>query len=92
MTPTKIISVAQLYQSQFAAQQIQPQRMDLDRTFGSLSQAEVVAHAAYLSPNIIEYATAGRIGKANRHLTAVQMLLGFADWYTLRELMDHNRP
>jgi len=30
--------------------------------------------------------------KTGSHLTAVQMCLSFAGWYTLEELMCHNRP
>jgi len=30
--------------------------------------------------------------KVNRHLTAIQMSLSNGGWFTLRDLMEHNRP
>lgn len=33
-----------------------------------------------------------KYGKANRHLTAIQMCLSFAGLYTLNDLMSHNKP
>lgn len=31
-------------------------------------------------------------GKTGRHLGSIQMCLSFAGWYSLEELMNHNKP
>jgi hypothetical protein len=93
MTPDKIISLIERYEEELAALGIPPRRIDPSRTFASLDREGCLAHARYLCDGAKGYASdPERIGKANRHLTAIQMCLSFAGLYTLEDLMGHNRP
>ena len=68
-------------------------KMDPRRTCESLNMFEILAHAHYLCDGVKEFAGNPRKQrKMGSHLAAVQMFLSFAGWYTLQELMDHNRP
>ncbi len=93
MTPEKIVSVIEIYERRLKTGGIPKRRMSIQRTFGNLSSAEALAHAYSLCDGAKEYAhDPEHQGKANRHLTAIQMCLSLANWYTLGELMEHNRP
>jgi hypothetical protein len=93
MKGQKIIEVIEAYERRLSAAGIPKKRMDPNRTFQRLSPEELLAHAYHLCGGAKEYAAdEARLGKANRHLTAIQMCLSFAGWYTLAELMEHNRP
>ncbi len=72
---------------------IEPRRIDVSRTFGDCTPFELRCHALYLCEGLVELTNdPDKYGKANRHLTAIQMILSFLNIYTLSELMDHNRP
>lgn len=87
-----IIRVVESYIARLKEAQIPKQRMNPDRTFGSLSTEEVLAHAHYLCVRIKSSDPAVKHqAKTMRHLAAAQMCLSFANWYTLSELMGHNR-
>ena len=91
MTPQHISDVLNMYSARLRAEGVPKRRMDTARTFASLNRAEILAHAHYLTDGALGYAAApDSQGKANRHLTAVQMCLGFAGWYTLDDLRSHN--
>ncbi len=93
MTPEKIISVIKMYEKRLRAADVPKERMDPKRTFYALSDFELLKHAHYLCEGVKEYAKdPAKLRKTGSHLTAVQMCLSFAAWYTLEELMDHNRP
>jgi len=93
MTPQKIISVIEMYEKRFHAENIPKIRMDPKRTFESLTREERLAHAHFLCDGVKKYALdPEKQRKTGSHLTAVQMCLSFAGWYTLEELMCHNRP
>jgi hypothetical protein len=93
MTPEKIISVIEMYEKKLIAANIPKQRMDPGRTFASLNKDERLAHAHYLCDGVKEYARdPEKLRKTGSHLTSVQLCLSFAGWYTLEELMAHNRP
>jgi hypothetical protein len=93
MKPEKIQAVVEMYRRMFEAKNIPKARMSRDKTFGQATSEERLAHAHYLLDGVIEYSKMpGKEGKTGRHLTAVQMLLSFENWFTLGELMDHNRP
>lgn len=67
--------------------------MNPKRTFASLSNYELLSHAHFLIDGAKEYArNPEKQRKAGSHLTAIQMCLSFAGWYTLEDLMNHNRP
>lgn len=92
MTPDKMIQVVTRYEKRLQAKGVFKERMQPRRTFGSCTEAELLAHAYYLSDNVKEFANdPTRWGRANRHFTAMQMCLSFANWYTLEELMRHNK-
>lgn len=93
MTLEKITSVVELYRRELEKKGIGKQRMDPSKTLGSLTSEEQLMHAHYLLDGILEYAKdPEQAGKTGRHLASVQMILSFENWYTLQELMDHNRP
>ena len=92
MTPEKIVSVIEMYKQRLEAEHIPAKRIDTNRSFKNCTTREILSHAHYLCEGVCRYAMdPEKFGKANRHLTAIQMCLGFAGWYTLAELMDHNR-
>jgi hypothetical protein len=92
MTPDKIIEIIGRYEKELAGAKIPKKRMDPALYFRDLSSDELLAHAHYLCEGIKKYAkNSHQQRKAGSHLTAVQMCLSFAGWYTLEELMDHNR-
>jgi len=93
MTSDKIISVIEMYEEQFRGEGIPKIRMDPIRTFASLSKKEMLAHAHALCEGVKEYAVdPQKQRKAGSHLTSVQLCMSFAGWYTLEDLMNHNRP
>ncbi len=93
MTPDKMISIIEGYEARLRAADIPPLRMSPKCSFSSLDKAEMLTHAHYLCEGVKQFARdPQKWGKANRHFTAVQMCLSFAGWYTLEELMEHNRP
>lgn len=93
MTPEKIISVITMYEERLLKEGVPKQRMDPKRTFASLTKEEILAHVHYLIDGVKEYATTpDKEGKTGRHLGSIQMCLSFAGWYTLEDLMNHNRP
>ncbi len=92
MAPEHILALIDLYERRLREARVPKRRIDLDRTFGSLSAFEALAHAHYLCDGIRTFATdPERQRKAGSHLTAIQMCLSIADWFTLRELIEHNR-
>lgn len=93
MTPEKILAVIAEYEERFKRENIPRKRMDPDKKFSELSDFGKLAHAHWLIDGIRDYVRSpDTMDKANRHLASVQVLLSCADWYTLGELMDHNRP
>lgn len=93
MTPEKIISVVEMYEQRLKSEGIPKIRMDTKRTFGSLQRIEILSHAHFLCDGVKELArNPAKQRKTGSHLTAIQMCLSFAGWYTLKELMNHNRP
>ena len=93
MTPRAMLDLIERYEANFAAANVPKIRINPARTFQSLSVPEILAHAHHICDGVKEYAKdPERIGKANSHLTVVQMCLSFAGWHTLQELLEHNTP
>jgi hypothetical protein len=92
MTERKIQQVVAMYRARLRHHGIPEIRMDPKRTFKELTTEEALAHAHFLLKGVEAYAEDRREGKCGRHLGAVQMILSFAGWYTLEDLMQHNRP
>ena len=93
MTPEKMVAVIKMYEQRLAKEGIPKVRMDPDLTFGELSEFELLRHAHFLCDDAKKYAQdPSRQRKAGSHLTVIQMCLSFAGWYTLEDLMNHNRP
>lgn len=85
MTLEKIIAVAQFYQMEFVKADIPKQRMDI--TLTPPPTESLLPHAHYLSDNVIAFARQpNKIGRANRHLAALQMCLLMAGWFSIKEL------
>lgn len=92
MTPDKIIEVIEKYESRLRKERIPKLRINPKRTFASLSKEECLAHAHFLCDGAKIYAAdINRHRKAGSHLTAIQMCLSFAGWYTLADIMNHNK-
>jgi len=66
--------------------------MNPKRTFASLGKEEMLAHAHFLTDGVKGYARNGKLRKMGNHLTAIQMCLSFAGWYTLEDITNHNKP
>ena len=92
MDSEKVISVIEMYQERLARENVPKIRMNIQKAFSSLTREEVLAHAHFITDGAKEYARQGKLRKMGSHLTVVQMCLSFAGWYTLEELMNHNRP
>lgn len=92
MTSEKVIAVIEMYEKRLREEGIPKIRMDPRRTFATLAKDEILAHAHYLTDGAKEYARQGKRRKMGSHLTAIQMCLSFAGWYTLEDLMNHNKP
>lgn len=93
MDSQKVLSVVKVYEDRLLEECVPKKRMDTSRTFASLSKEEVLAHAHFLIDGVKEYAVIeGKEGKTGRHLASIQVCLSFAGWYTLLELMNHNKP
>jgi hypothetical protein len=93
MTPEKIISIIKMYEERLCAAGVPKLRMDQHKNFGQLTKEQLLAHAHFLCAGVKLYAKIpSRQRKTGSHLTAVQMCLSFAGWYTLDDLMAHNRP
>lgn len=92
MTPEKIISVISMYEERLLKEKIPKVRIDIRRTFGELSYDELLAHAHFLCDGVKVLAlNPEKKRKTGSHLTSVQMCLSFVGWYTLEDLMNHNR-
>ena len=87
--------------ARFEAEKIPKQRIDPRKFFGWLEifgfivvpKKRLLAHAHYLLDGVEQYARdPEKVGKTGRHLGSLQTLLCTAKWYTLEELMEHNRP
>lgn len=93
METKKILEVVLLYRVRFEKESVPKQKMDPKKKLSELSKDEILAHAHYLLDGIEAYAkTLGEERKCGRHLGFMQALLSIAGWYSLEELMDHNRP
>lgn len=93
MTPKKIITVISMYERMLSGAGIPKVRINPKCKFSDKGAREILAHAHYLCDGAKEFARDPQTyGKANRHLTAIQMCLSFAGLYTLEDLMNHNRP
>ena len=93
MSPEKILSVVEIYEERLIRENVPKIRIDPKRTFSSLSTDEILAHVHYLIDGVKQYSTIpNKEGKTGRHLGSIQMCLSFAGWYSLEELMNHNKP
>lgn len=92
MTPEKIVAVVEMYEKRLESSGVPKKRMNPALSFGVCTSEEILSHAHYLCATTKEYAQdPQRQAKANQRLTALQMCLSFANWYTLAQLMEHNR-
>ena len=91
MTPRKILALVAAYRLRFEREGIPKRRMDVDSHFSCPD--EMPMHAHYLLDGIEENANnPDRWGEVNHQLGIVQTLLWVFGWYTLEDLMSHNRP
>jgi len=96
MTPEKIISVIEMYEEHFSQKDIPKVRIyierDIVKQLVSLSEDEMLAYAHFLTDSVKEYAKdPKRQREARSHLAFLQTCLFLAGWYTLEEIMEHNR-
>jgi len=96
MTKRKILAIVRMYQGRFEREDIPKARMPEDEFFSEnpeIARGQMLAHAHFLLDGIREYAIdPEKKGKTGRHLASAQMMLWAAGWYTLEEIMNHNRP
>ena len=93
MMPTKILSIVDVYTLRLLESGVTAKRIDVRKSFAQLNTPETLAHALYLCENIRSFVhDTKKVGKSGRHLASIQMCLSFAGWYSLEEVMEHNRP
>lgn len=93
MTPEKIIAVIEMYDERLLKYGVTKVRIDPKLTFAEVSYEDLLRHAHYLCDGVKAFARdPEKLGKLNRHLASIQMCLSFAGWYTLEDLMNHNKP
>lgn len=92
MKRNKILAITREYVQKLKEAGISPSRFPTNRSFNTATLDEILSHAHYLACNLQNIHSQTQYGKLNRHFTAIQMCLSFAGWYTLDELMQHNRP
>jgi len=92
MKRRKILAITREYIQKLSETGTPPSRFPTNRSFQTASTEEILSHAHYLALNLESFNPQTQYGKLNRHFTAIQMCLSFAGWYTLDELMQHNRP
>jgi len=92
MTSEKVISVVEMYEKKLCEAGVPKTRMNPKRAFASLNKEEMLAHAHFLTDGVKECAKNGKWRRMGSHLTAIQMCLSFAGWYTLEDIMNHNKP
>ena len=91
MLKAKIISIISQYEKEFKEKGVTKKRKNPSQFFAS--KTEMLEHAYYLTDGIKEFVnTPGKRGKVGRHFGSLQTLLWVSGEYTLRELMNHNRP
>ncbi len=92
MEKDKIISIIEMYQERFKKEGVFKRRMDTSSK-ERLRKDEMLAHAHFLTEGVLEFVkNPEKKGKTGRHLGSMQMLLRCAGWYSLDELMNHNKP
>lgn len=91
MSTAQVLEITGRYEGQLVKEGVSKRQIDGNRTFASLSNEEMLAHALYLCENVRIFATQPhRYDKMMRHFASLQMCLSFADLYTLNELQQHN--
>ncbi len=94
MTPQKILEVVRTYEARLVAEGVPKKRISANLSFGVCNTQELLAHAHYLCEGVRNNGAVQnsyKPDKANWDFAAIQMCLSFANWYTLAELMEHNR-
>ena len=92
MEPEKIRSVVALYRTRFEAEGIPKKRMAVEQCCPKTKE-EMLAHAHYLLDGVDEFSrNPEKVGKTGRHLASVQTLLVVTGWYSLEDVMNHNKP
>lgn len=90
MTPQRICAVVSHYEEFLNDLSVPKNRISIDRK-GPFPESELLSHAHFLIDGVKQFALEEeKIGKANRHLASVQMILWFTGKFSLSELMEHN--
>lgn len=94
MTPEKVLEVLDLYEAAFARSGIGAGQMKFDIKLSGSVQPTLLAlgHCNGLIDDMRRFVAEGRMDKVFRWLGFIQGVLWTNGWYTLAELMDHNRP
>lgn len=89
MTKEKILAVIKMYEERLCKKGVPKIRMNIKRTFKSLTEDEALAHAHFLTDGAKEYAkNPEKRRKTGSHLAIIQACLSLAGWYTLEDLMN----
>ena len=96
MTPVKVLEVLDLYEQAFIRSGIGKSQAKLDvRLNGSSALARIylsLTHCHSMIDEMRQFVAEGRMDKVFRWLGFIQGVLWVNGWYTLEELMNHNRP
>lgn len=93
MNTEKIKEVIDKYRQDLEHRQTYPVRMDITKCYVDLTQSQRLNHVHYLLDGLEAfYQDPEKKGKTGRHLGAIQAILCYEGFYSLEELMNHNRP
>lgn len=94
MTPEKVLEVLDVYEAAFKRSDIGKIQVKFDTRLKGAVQTTLFAlmHSHGMIDEMRQFVADGRMDKVFRWLGFIQGVLWTNGWYTLAELMDHNRP
>lgn len=93
MTPKEIESIVFKYKKILSDAGLAPKKLNESRILANCTNSEIFSHALFLCEETLLFVkNPSKILKSNRHVTAIQICLGFTGKYSLEELMCHNSP
>lgn len=94
MTPEKVLEVLDLYEEAFTRSGIGKIQIKFDSKLSGAVATTLgaLAHCHGMIDEMRQFVAEGRMDKVFRWLGFMQGVLWTNGWYTLAELMDHNRP
>lgn len=94
MTPEKVLEVLNLYERMFIEADVSRGQVGFGVTLNADEESTKISleHCHGMIDEMRQFVAGGRMDKVFRWLGFIQGVLWVNGWYTLAELMDHNRP